>query len=252
MQMYVALRQNGELICTEGTCGAEMDALGDHAVTCKCGPSRSARHDAVNNTWAFALKGAGLSVKTEVFTDPDTMRRSADTLVDRWEYGRSVAHDWVVSHTLQKTALAPDGGRGRNANFALEQAARKKESYAKEVCERRGLDFIPLTMDTFGGVGEGTKKAISVAVAHARLHRGNTLYDRRRGRGEREKEKEDKKVKWVRSLSHPPPSQHPNTTSPTPRHRTHPSPHRHTTSSTAVSPRLSSQPLATFGATHVE
>ena len=155
-----------------------MDALGDHAVTCKCGPSRIARHDAVNNTWAFALKGAGLSVKTEVFTDPGTMRRSADTLVDRWEYGRSAAHDWVVSHTLQRTAIAPDGGRGKNVNFALEQAERKKDSYAKRVCETRGLDFIPLAMDTFGGVGEGTKKAISVAVAHARLHRGNTLYDR--------------------------------------------------------------------------
>ena len=65
-----------------------------------------------------------------------------------------------------------------NANFALEQAERKKDSYAKRICETRGLDFIPLAMDTFGGVGEGTKKAIGVAVAHARIHRGNTLYDR--------------------------------------------------------------------------
>ena len=130
----------------------------------------------MNKTWAFALKGAGLSVKTEVFTEPGTMRRSADTLVDGWKYGRSAAHDWVVSHALQKTAL--DAGKGKKANFALEQAERNKNSYAKRICEERGLDFLPMAMDTFGGVGEGTKKAIGVAVAHARIHRGNTLYDR--------------------------------------------------------------------------
>ena len=104
------------------------------------------------------------------------MRHSADTLVDGWKHGRSAAHDWVASHALQKTAL--DAGKGKKANFALEQAERNKNSYAKRICEERGLDFLPMAMDTFGGVGEGTKKAIGVAVAHARIHRGNTLYDR--------------------------------------------------------------------------
>ena len=46
------------LVCPE--CGEGMDALGDHAVMCKHGPSRTGRHDGVNKTWAFALKGAGL------------------------------------------------------------------------------------------------------------------------------------------------------------------------------------------------
>ena len=42
----------------------------------------------------------------------------------------------------------------------------------------RGLDFVPLTMDTFGGVGERAKKASSIVVADARIFRGNALYDR--------------------------------------------------------------------------
>ena len=41
----------------------------------------------------------------------------------------------------------------------------------------RGLDFVPLAMDTFGGVGERAKKAISIVVANARIFRGNALYD---------------------------------------------------------------------------
>ena len=42
----------------------------------------------------------------------------------------------------------------------------------------RGLDFVPLAMDTFGGVGERSEHAIAIAVAHARIFRGNALYDR--------------------------------------------------------------------------
>ena len=163
-------------VCPEGKCGEEMDLMGDHSVTCKCGPSRIARHDAVNKAWAFALKGAGLAVQTEVYTDPGTLRRSADTLVNGWEHGRSAAHDWVVTHALQKTAL--DAAGEKKANFALEQAEVKKDSYAKRRCEERGLDFIPMAMDTFGGVGSAAKKAINVAVSHARIHHGNALYDR--------------------------------------------------------------------------
>ena len=168
--------QQPETICPEGACGETMDIMGDHAVTCKFGPSRIARHDGVNKAWAFALKGAGMAVKMEVYTDPETMHRSADTLVDGWEFGRSAAHDWVVSHTLQKAAI--DAGKGRRPNFTLEQSERRKDSYAKRRCEARGLDFVPLAMDTFGGVGERAEHAIAIAVAHARIYRGNALYDR--------------------------------------------------------------------------
>ena len=104
------------------------------------------------------------------------MHRSADTLVDGWEFGRSAAHDWVVSHTLQKAAL--EAGKGRRPTLTLEQSERRKDSYAKRRCEMRGLDFLPLAMDTFGGVGERAKKAISIVVANARIFRGNALYDR--------------------------------------------------------------------------
>ena len=165
-----------QFVCPEGACKEKMDVMGDHAVTCKFGPSRIARHDGVNKAWAFAVKGAGMAVKMEVYTDPETMHRSADTLVDGWEFGRSAAHDWVVSHTLQKAAL--EAGKGRRPNFTLEQSERRKDSYAKRRCEMRGLDFVPLAMDTFGGVGERAKKAISIVVANARIFRGNALYDR--------------------------------------------------------------------------
>ena len=55
-------------------------------------------------------------------------------------------HDWIVSHTLQNAAL--EAGKGRRPGFTLEQSERRKDSYAKRRCEVRGLDFVPLAMDT--------------------------------------------------------------------------------------------------------
>ena len=71
----------------------------------------------------------------------DRDREIESTLVDGWEFGRSAAHDWVVSHTLQKAAL--EAGKGRRPNFTLEQSERRKDSHAKRRCEMRGLDFVP-------------------------------------------------------------------------------------------------------------
>ena len=72
----------------------------------------------MNSVWAFALKGAGFVAQTEVYTDLGTKRRSADTYVGSWEHGRSAAHDWVISHALQKSAL----DRGGEPDFAVRQS----------------------------------------------------------------------------------------------------------------------------------
>ena len=104
-----------QFVCPEGACKEKMDNMGDHAVTCKFGPSRI-----VNKTWPLALKGAVTAVKMEVYTDPETMHRAADTLVDGWEFGRSAAHGWVVSHTLQAK-------RGKGEDLTLPWSGQKGE-----------------------------------------------------------------------------------------------------------------------------
>ena len=119
LPLFVAQGAAGP-VCPEGKCEAEMDVMGDHAVMCAHGPSRTARHDGVNKAWASTLKAAGLSVKMEVHTEPDSMRRSADTLVDGWEFGRSAAHDWTVGHVMQKTAL--EATKGKNPDYVIDQA----------------------------------------------------------------------------------------------------------------------------------
>ena len=95
-------------------------------------------------------KAAGFHVKTEQHTDPNSQRRSADTLVDNWKFGQQSAHDWVVTHTLQKSALSRSSP---DPSVPLQEAEADKNSYAHEVCKKAGIGFLPLAADSFGGFG---------------------------------------------------------------------------------------------------
>ena len=56
--------------------------------------------------------------------------------------------------------------------MAVRVSEEHKNSYAKEVVEARGVAFVPLAADTFGGFGDSASDAISKVAAHARLCRG--------------------------------------------------------------------------------
>ena len=141
----------------------------DHAVCCPCGPSRTARHDAVNKCWAFTLKSSGFSVEMEVFTDPASNARSADTWVANWRHGCPAAHDWCVCHPAQVAAL---GSSVVNPERTLLAAEERKNGAAFENCRSRGINFCPLACDTFGGFGPIATQAIHWAVTSGKVFRG--------------------------------------------------------------------------------
>lgn len=155
--------------CPEPKCGALMDRFGDHAVSCPCGPSRNARHDHTNHAWCHQLKGFGFQCQREVFTDPVTFHRPADTMVENWKFGRSCAHDWVITHVHRDGALKMEL---LDPNWSLRRAEDSKDSHAKERCQERHLDFVPLAADTFGGFGDHAEAAIKNAVSRGKMHRG--------------------------------------------------------------------------------
>ena len=80
-----------------------------------------------------------------------------------------MAYDWVVTHTLQKSAMCrscPDPA------IPLADSESKKVSYARSVCASAGIDFLPLAVDTFGGFGMQADAAIGEVAKHALLLRG--------------------------------------------------------------------------------
>jgi hypothetical protein len=116
------------------------------------------------------VHASGYNSKPEVHTDPETGHRAADTWVDDWEFGNPSAHDWVVTHTCQQKAVERSTPK---PNFALEESEVRKVSYVRERCEKRGIKFIPMAIDTFGGLGELACGAIRRVVSRAKLRRGN-------------------------------------------------------------------------------
>ena len=121
----------GRLRSTEGpdaydpkSCDDSLDPWGDHAVCCRYGPSRVARHNEVNYVWASLVKSNGWDCKLEQRTDPKSRQRKADTYVYRWLQSQDYAHDWVITHTLKqrKKGVWPKD----DPDFALRTAFDKK------------------------------------------------------------------------------------------------------------------------------
>ena len=170
----------GDVICPEGQCPEtsatnkrcphRLDPFGDHAVCCATGPSRIARHDHVNATWMATLSGAGYHVRAEVRTSSDTRKRSADTLVYNWDKGSMAAHDWTISHVLRPQGLK---AKTMDPNWAIKEAEARKIRTENGECLTRGIEFTPLAMDTFGGIGQLAARAICRVANHCRIRNDN-------------------------------------------------------------------------------
>jgi len=80
-----------------------------------------------------------------------------------------LAHDWVITHTLQKSALSR---HNLDPAGPLADAEAHKNSYARVVCEAVGVDFMPLAADTFGEFGVLAEEAMCKAAREAQLLRG--------------------------------------------------------------------------------
>ena len=159
-----------ESTATNRPCSTPLDPWGDHAVCCPTGPSRIARHDYVNTTWLATLGSVGFHVRAEVRTGIETHRRSADTLVYNWEKGNMAAHDWTVSHVLRSQGLA---ARNPDPNWAVREAESNKTRREGGECAARGIDFLPLAIDTFGGLGVQAARAIAKVANHVRICSGD-------------------------------------------------------------------------------
>lgn len=155
-----------EKAATGRQCGGPLDPWGDHAVTCKTGPSVIARHDLVNSTWMASLKTAGFHVRSEVKVDPETNKRAADTYVFNWNKGAPAAHDWKVTHVLRQAA---SGKHSTDPDWAIRESESSKKSAEKGACAKQGVEFSPLVIDTLGGFGPQAVQAIARVANHCRI-----------------------------------------------------------------------------------
>ena len=127
VRVAVALRL-GVSICIAHTCrrGAVADAHGLHSLVCKQAPSKTTRHQAINDVVARAVTSAGIPVTKEPvgLTRLDGKRPDGLTLTP-WQGGKPLTWDVTVVSTLADSYLHASS---HSAGGAAEIASVRKES----------------------------------------------------------------------------------------------------------------------------
>ena len=150
LRIAVALRL-GAPVCAEHqcVCGAMVDTLGTHGLSCQKSAGRQLRHNAVNELIQRALRSAGVPARLE----PRHLVSHADLRPDGltttpWSRGRCLAWDFTCPDTLAASHLnRAVTGAGEVANDAEERKIVKYSSLPHH------LQFIPVAIETLGPVG---------------------------------------------------------------------------------------------------
>ena len=142
-------------------CGGELDARGDHALTCNRGAARGARHSEVNIRIRCALASAGVAATLEpVGLDLSDGKRPDGATVLPYSRGREMAWDATIRHTCAPSYIPAASSAARAvAEEAETQKLRKYESLSDRV------DFRAVGLETLGSFGAGARALLDDIAA---------------------------------------------------------------------------------------
>ena len=163
---------------SEGPCPAcclPSDVMGDHALGCAKNSERIARHNLLRDLIFETASNAALApLKEERHLLPGTAARPGDVLLRRWSDGKDAALDVTVTSPLAPSNLA---AAAANPGGALAKAYQRKVRDTAQACLERGLVFLPIALETLGGMHQ---------VTVAQLKKLGTALARHSGSDERE------------------------------------------------------------------
>ena len=127
-------------------CGAQVDALGLHGLSCRRSSGRTSRHHNLNDMIWRALTRAGVpSLKEPVgLSRSDGKRPDGMTLVP-WSAGKCAVWDVTVIDTMANSYL---NSTSVIAGAAAEIAASRKLDKYQDLA--RGYDVVPVALETMG------------------------------------------------------------------------------------------------------
>ena len=148
----VKYRLGAFIYTTAGPCPAcqrESDRLGCHSLCCGTNGERIGRHNNLRDIlYSTAVSAALGPSKESRFLLPGSDRRPGDLLIPHWVAGRDCAMDLTVIHPLQEATVA---GAATTPGYAADIAHKNKIRDSLEDCERQGIAFIPLAVESLGG-----------------------------------------------------------------------------------------------------
>ena len=178
LRYSVLYRLGAPIFPSNGPCPAckkESDKYGDHAIVCGSHGERIARHNQLRDAIYQVAASSNLAIrKEENALLPGTSARPADVFIPSWTGGRDTALDVTVVSPLLADRL--DNSITTPGHTLVVAFNDKCRDYL-EACEREGMAFIPLPVETLGG---WHKKAVEQLRKLARAQARST------GKGEDE------------------------------------------------------------------
>ena len=152
-------------------CLAPSDRMGDHALGCAKYGERIARHDMLRDVIFEAAASAALApVKEERHLLPGTAARPGDVFIRRWHDGKDGALDVTVTGPLAKTNVR---AAATEAGSSLLKAFDRKVRGAAAACQQQGLVFLPLAVETLGGMHKVAVEQLKRLGAAVGRHQGS-------------------------------------------------------------------------------
>ena len=135
-------------------------------LTCVRSRDRIARHDLLRDLIYEAASSASLApVKEEQHLLPGSQARPGDVLIRRWCDGKDAALDVTVTSPLASSNLAAATAR---PGGALDKAYDRKMQDTADACRQQGLVFLPIALETLGGMHHLAVSQLKRLVQHWR------------------------------------------------------------------------------------
>ena len=152
VRVAVGLRL-GSSLCRPHTCqhcGADVDQLATHGLSCKKSEGRHYRHGAINDILHRALTTAGIPSRLEPpgLVRTDGKRPDGVTMIP-WRNGKPIVWDATCPDTLARSYRCQATSRaGAVADLAEERKS------VKYTCLGAGYSFTPVAIETLGAMGK--------------------------------------------------------------------------------------------------
>ena len=110
------------------------------------------RHNAIRDVVYSAAQSAALAPSKEMPNlIADSLSRPADVFLPTWSHGRPAALDIHVISPLQQQTL---GEAASTPGHALQVGVQRKLASHLSACRSVGVEFVPVVMETLGGMAE--------------------------------------------------------------------------------------------------
>jgi hypothetical protein len=136
-----------------------MDVWGHHAVVCACSGDRIKRHNAVRDCFFEGCRAAAWGpIKEMPFLFSGSSERPADIFIPNYSVGRNLVVDTAVTCPLQSKYVAEASrSPGSSCNSYAQEV--KTDKFESRVLQE-GHDYLPIVLESFGGVSEGVEALI--------------------------------------------------------------------------------------------